>query len=196
MLKFRYFILVLFIFSACLGNKKPAYVESTRVLDEDFSQYESYALLPTPEIPENTTIGNSRIIQDMALEEVSQELEMRGYTVDTESPDLLVLVHVIFEHADTWQETAMAGNYGNIIPGINTGPVRNYYQGYQALGNFEDYDVRRVEITEGSVYVDVIDRKKNKLIWRGVSQEYDKDPRVMENSMDRYIKQIFQSCTA
>jgi hypothetical protein len=184
--------LSLFLAIGCIINKKPPYVEADRALDVDFTQYQTFAWLPTPDTANTSTIYDSEIIKSMARNAVEDELQKRGYELDPENPDILILVHTMYERDVDAEPTNLYGNYGYFVPGFYTGPPQNYfYRQFSGIPQVNSHGIRTVEYTEGTVVVDIIDRERQELVWRGWSQEEERDPRVMENSLDRYIAYIF-----
>jgi hypothetical protein len=50
---------------------------------------------------------------------------------------------------------------------------------------------QQIEIKEGTLVIDIIDKKANQLIWRGWSSEPLTDPKTFENRLPMEIKSIF-----
>lgn len=113
---------------------------------------------------------------------IHTELTKRGYH-ENKSPELLVKVMI---KAKTKEIVSSVGNdnfyWGNGYHqygwGINTGV------------NQIRYDTR----TEGTIVIDIIDRKKKELIWQGRASGAAKDDKKMtEKSVNKIIAEIFST---
>ena len=87
------------------------------------------------------------------------QLESRGYTYTTEQPDLWLNLNAYM------QEKTDVSSYPTVD--------YNYYYSYRARSYFavpfwhDETHVR--QYTEGTLNVDLVDRRKNRLVWEGIA---------------------------
>lgn len=91
---------------------------------------------------------------------------------------------------------------GNIFPGVNNYNYSlngNYWGGFYNNGYFYNdapYAVsnyyEKMDYNEGTVIVDMVDRKTNQLIWRGWSQIVEQNPATAESSIKNKIRDILR----
>ena len=87
-------------------------------------------------------------------------MESRGYTYDPKAPDLLVNFNASIEdktRVTTVSQPVMAGGWYGYRGG--------YYSAWPAYSNQTYVDQYR----QGTVNVDVVDAKRQKLVWEGVA---------------------------
>ncbi len=111
---------------------------------------------------------------------LSDQMTLRGYS-ENKNPDLLVKVLI---KAKTKESTSLQRNNdfywnSNYYPygwGLNTGIERVSYDTH----------------TEGTIIIDVIDRKKKELIWQASASGAAKDDtKLTEEAINKIIKKIF-----
>jgi len=113
---------------------------------------------------------------------INKELTRRGYT-ENKNPDLLVKVMIKSKVTETTSLTRndnfyWGSDYYQYGWGINTGINRVKYETQ----------------TEGTIIIDVIDRKKKELIWQGRATAAVKDDKNMsEKSVNAIIAKLFNT---
>jgi hypothetical protein len=181
-------IFSLLVWSGCSSTR----VHSDQVKDVNFSAYKTYAWLPNGKDTTSKTILNSEITYQNLRQAADREMAKRGYTLDAQNPDLLLLVHTMFEKRQELVQSPLYSSYGYYYPGFYTGTWHPYYYGgYYNVPYVAGYDIREVTYTEGTVIIDVIDRKKNNLIWRGWSEERIHDYGDV-NELYKNVEKIFK----
>ena len=114
----------------------------------DFTQYKTfgfYEKLATDK--ENYESTESRYLKAA----VTQEMESRGFT-HAESPDLKINFYIDSEEKIRSRQTPTAGGY------------YGYRGSYGAWGG---YETRIDQYTEGTLNIDVVDPRTEKLVWEG-----------------------------
>lgn len=155
----------------------------------NFTTYETYAYLPSGENDEARSILTQKII-----DEVTQEMEARGYELDNQNPDLLVNVKTMYEEEEELVRTgSYPATYDYYVPGFYTPTTINpyYYTGYATIPRVTGTGIREVAYTEGTFVVDIIDREDNRILWRGWS-ETPVDRMNLSRSIRAYIDNIFE----
>lgn len=121
----------------------------------DFTQYKTFAFLDSHEPKGEEYVSlNDKYLRDA----ITQELLARGLT-ESDNSDLLVGFHVSSKEkiSSTTYPSASMGYYG----------YRGRY-GY-SYGMGYGTETRVNQYTEGTLNIDVVNRKKKQLIWEGVA---------------------------
>lgn len=207
-------ILLLSFILAVLISGCSTYDNVASTYDEtiDFSKYKTYAWLNTHK-SDTTTYYSNDIIENNAKNYVDHELADRGYSVNLEEPDLLLELVLINEKK---QETVTNPyncdnntfyNY-SYNPSYNNNPYFNnpyynnynyyYYQQYHQPYNVSncDYSIcntsQVVEYTKGTITINIIDRKLNKLVWTGSAEGDIYDPSFLQSEIHPAVEKILE----
>ncbi|UTW64043.1 DUF4136 domain-containing protein [bacterium SCSIO 12741] len=134
----------------------------------DFSEYKTFNV-KSPSVTEQTV--DPERINKRNLEAINRNIKenmlAKGYTEST-NPDLWISYYV---KVDTKQElrSTSYGYYGG----------NPYYYGPYYGYNYGYTDVSTIEYTEGTLIIDIVDAKKNLLVWQGVGTKT-----INENKID------------
>ena len=115
----------------------------------DFESLKTYNWMT---VNENADIDSLNV--ERVKRAVNAELQAKGYKMTTNDPDFLIAEHLGTK--DKVQITSWGYGYGS---------HRWYRDGYWAPGGITAY-----QYEEGSLIIDFIDAKSNKMIWRGVAK--------------------------
>jgi hypothetical protein len=134
----------------------------------DFGKYKTYNVkIPNQVSPDlDPEKINQRNI-DHIVRNIKEQMNAKGY-VESADPDLWVTFYV---KIDTKQEVR-ATNYGFY------GGSPYYYGPYYGYG-VGTTDINVIEYKEGSLIIDLVDAKENKLVWQGVGKKT-----IQENKID------------
>lgn len=144
--------------------------------DVDFSQYRTFAYFPTLS---TDTAQYQSMVSSFLKVAVAQELDMRGLTYDEESPDIRVNFFInTKDKIKTRTVPTMGGGYYD---------YRDPF--YDPWGGYGAYETRVDQYTEGTLNIDVVDTRTNKLVWEGsvVGRLTEKDVRNMEQTVDEAV---------
>jgi hypothetical protein len=181
---FSGFVAVLFLaLMACSPS-----VQTDQVSDVNFNNFQTFAYLPSGDTASSRVVFDETIIR-----EVNQEMQARGYRLDSQDPDLLVLVKSMYEQEEELRRTPVATTYPYYGAGFR-GPATlgtYYYPGYTNYPTFTGYGIQEVEYTEGTFVVDVINQETGQIIWRGWSST-PVDPQQLDSSIRSYVDNIFE----
>lgn len=125
----------------------------------DFSQYRSFAFLPRLGTDSQ---GYETLTTQYLKDAVHKELTARGYTYAPRNPDLLVNFHMQFQQKIVSSPAPMPppGYMGYYA---YRGGLYAPWPGYGFYSDTYTY-------TEGTLNVDLVDARKNQLVWEGVAQ--------------------------
>ena len=197
LLVFCFLVVIAFSLSSC--NTTQVYSDYNRSVD--FRQYRSFAWIPRSDTVHNTFYDN-QITEKNIKYYANAEMLDKGYKIDTLEPDLLLKYHFTSQKK-TYNVNSYSPSYGyGSNPynnpygynnqyygyGNNNGYNNNGYNnsGYNNNGYNRGYGQQQVEYMEGSMLIDVIDRRTNELIWRGwtigtINDEYQVQTEIPTN---------------
>jgi Domain of unknown function (DUF4136) len=119
----------------------------------DIGPYTTFGFV---EKPGTDTAGYTTLTTRYLEEAVSREMASRGYT-RSESPDLLINFNVATKDKIESRGPAVGAGFGHF----------GWRHGYGFGVGFPYNDI--YNYTEGSLTVDVVDRRRNELIWSGTA---------------------------
>lgn len=146
----------------------------------DFSQYRTFSFYAPLAIEGNgyTTLTSSRL-----KNAARTQLESRGYVYDEKSPDLWLNINAYMQ--DKTDVVSM--------PQVDY----NYYYSYRARRYVSVpywYDNTQVyQYTEGTLNFDLVDAKRNQLVWEGIAvgRVADSKPETRAQRIDAAVVEIF-----
>lgn len=125
----------------------------------DFSDYRTFAWV-RPDIQVKNPQYNNDLITKNIQANVDEILMKKGMSINTKQPDLLLRFHT-----DTEKQTTR-GSFGPTYPMIGYARIGRmlvpYNMGYWGGGYSAPYTY-----TEGTLVIDAIDAKTNRLVWQG-----------------------------
>ena len=181
-MRLLYCILVFFLLAGCSSSLQ---VVSDFNGGLDFSAYRTYnfyepdTLIDHMVLPVIVNSLNQRRLENAIVE----EMELRGY-VKSEDPDILITYFLRVENKTEYQATAY--NYGS-----------PYYGGYGYYGYYSGYgygwtEVNSYEYKVGTLVIDLVDSRKNELIWYGAgSKALQENPKHVEQEINDAVTRIF-----
>lgn len=179
-LKIIYILAALSLLVAC------APVHSDMDKTADFSSYHTYAWLNRTDSINNVLYDNEMIDKNVHMY-VDNEMQRRGFKIDKESPDVVVRYHIMMERKESLVNDP-GYMYSPFYPPYLYGgfPFFVYPSPFYVGNNFQ-----KIVYNEGTLVVDVIDRKKNQLVWHGWSVGTFNDPTEIQARLPKDIKRIF-----
>lgn len=175
-------LLLLFFYLFLSGcNNKLFHYNTLR--ETDFKEFETFAFLPNPDTTEYD-LYDSEIIHYRSMVEIQNELNSRGYRMDTTNPDLLVSVNPLFQGISENPYNNWPTNYGG--PGHLM-----YYRGLTKLPNVNGSDYSEIEYTRGTLMVDVFVNGTLQLVYRAWADKViNAHPEPTE--LDNYITRLMR----
>jgi hypothetical protein len=150
----------------------------------DFAKYKTFAWLPDKADTTNTQYNNE-IIRNNIRNYFGQCMSDRGYNADLENPDLLmqlVITNAKKERVVTsypssyyYRPYYYGSHYYSPYP---FGYYYNYYASYgYGYSVYPGYSTtQKQEYVNGSITLNLIDRKANRLVWSGTAEGDIYDP--------------------
>ncbi|MGB8374312.1 MAG: DUF4136 domain-containing protein [Salegentibacter sp.] len=182
----------LFGFSLLLigcGSGKKSVEDSPK----DLKNYNTYAFLPNKDTIMSRNYDNDHI-HNIITETVNANMQDEGYELNTRNPDVLIYVHTMFDEKVEVNSNPVYTNYAYYRPGHYVGPyVKPYaYENYFTIQRLSGDKIQQVPYKERSIVIDFINRKNDKIIWRGTSSE-EIGTRRMDREIRNYIDDIFKN---
>jgi len=141
-----------------------------------FSSYKTYAFTTeTQALPGINELNKNRI-----LTAVDNELAAKGFTKTENNPDVIIDVKIKGEQKQTATANT-TGGYG-------------YGYRYGWGGGFSTTTINYDTYVDGTLFIDMIDAKKNQLVWQGrgtKTVDPDASQKKREDNINYAVKQIF-----
>jgi hypothetical protein len=189
-------ILVIFCLSACFSPTANLY-QSEATKGVDFKNYKTFAWLASKDTS-YTKLANKQAVEKFLAAAVYQQLIQRGMTFDSLNPDCL------FTYTLVLNKTYQVGNEPPPVyaPQSNPGALPGQYNMYYYVPSY-DYNYQPglygggLQVTtfrDGSLVIDMIDRKENKIIWRSSAQGKveEKDRKGIKPTINQIIPPMFK----
>jgi len=170
-------------------------------VETDFSEFKTFAWLKDITDTANSPYNNE-VIRNNIRNYVGKSFAERAYTLSVDSPD--VLLQVAIHNRKMEQEiifTRFPGPYyySRYYFGSDFySPYRHnyYYIRTSAYCYPMGYCTEKIEYMEGSITLNVIDRKKNKLVWTCTAKGNVYDPYYIDRNIHPAVIQIMKKYTA
>ena len=165
----KYILIPVLGFMAGCASSLPS-VKTDYDKEADFSRYSSFNWSEEIENQKDShPILDNSLVRKRIKNAIRSEMEGRGYTF-AENADLLVNFHLVFEDKT----------------GYTTYPSYGY--SYWRRDNIRPYNYK-----EGTLIIDLIDRKQNQLVWQGYTEGImNEKPEKLEEKIRSAISLIFQ----
>ena len=163
----------------------------------DFSTYTTFAWL-NDHVDTANTPYNNEVIRNNIRNYIGQEFAERGYMVDLENPDLLLQVAISNQKRERKYAYPAYPSPFYFRPYFY---LSDYYYPYHwdfyyrysetycfSMGACEE----TIGYMEGSITLNVIDRKAGKLIWTGTAKGDIYDPGVINKNIHPAVKSIMK----
>ncbi|MFP4096009.1 MAG: DUF4136 domain-containing protein [Cyclobacteriaceae bacterium] len=176
-------IIIMLLLSACSSVKIIAEQEESF----DQSTYRTYAFAP---VDMKQLDPATAVLYEEISKTIAREMKEKGYTVDTEAPDLLVAFNILTEESrkEVWR------NNNNMDPWMSRGMWP--YSPWGWGPNFNDrYKEIKLERT-GTFVVDLLSTEQKDLVWRGIGIGPVNDPEERFDTAYRSVQKMFKKLPA
>lgn len=170
-------VAILFLISITVSK---AQIKSTfdYAMDEDFSNYKTFKFAT-----EDTLGIINEFNQKRIEEEIIKQLTSKGLVVAEDSTDLFINYFVVTNESK--RATGSTNYYG---------PRGRW--GYRYGGGFSSTSIDVESYTTGTLFIDLIDTKKNALVWQGRSSGEFKEeisPEKRKKRIEKSISKLFKN---
>ncbi|MEQ8909626.1 MAG: DUF4136 domain-containing protein [Vicingaceae bacterium] len=173
--------LMIFLF-ACASN-----VQTFNPSHNDLSNYQSFAYLPNTNVNVTGKNYQDELVNRAIVESVKGNLEEHGLILNRETPDLLVLISTSTNVELRTQANPVYATYpyqagiGTVSPFYDS----YYYYGFNTYGPIIGYNTTTYSFEEGTVVIDLIDRKTKNTVWKGIAND-----RIYEQTTNQAIRSM------
>ena len=181
--------LVLSLFLLSCGPK----VDTSKKTAQSLDSFSSYAFLPNQDTIQTTRYDNA-FVNEIVINEIRENMQQEDYRLDRSQPDLLVYYHLMLDEATMADAAPIYTNYSYYRPGYYVGPYyRNYmYNDYYTIPRIAGTGIRQVPYKEGTLVIDLINRRTNEIVWRGEASDIV-TANNLEEELRQYINAIFEN---
>jgi hypothetical protein len=156
--------------------------------------YKSFAWLPESK-SKATKIYDNNVATDKIVEATSKALSDRGLVLDNQQPDLLIKYTAsVNTTTKEYNEPVYYNPPARYVPrvGFSRGRAFYYYSYVNPYPVYVGSEMRQMKVKEGSVMIDLIDRKTGKVIWRGWAEGEINNPEKAINDIPKVVDNIFK----
>jgi len=162
------------------------------------TSYHSFAWLPEGKSKASKLYDND-VATDKIVEATSAALQNRGLKLDNKNPDLLIKYTAnVNTTTKQYAEAVYYNAPARYVPRLGFSRGRAFYY-YAYVNPFPVYvgdEMRKIRVNEGSVMIDLIDRKSGKLIWRGWAEGEVSNPEKAINDIPKVVDNIFKKLSS
>src|SRR5580700_6202003 len=192
-----FLIFVTFYIVSCYTPTANLY-QSEKTKGVNFKNYKTYAWLHTNDTA-YTKLASKQKVESALSSAVIQQLSKRGMVLDTLNPDCL------FTYTLVLNKTYQVGQEPPPVyaPQSNVGPLPGQYNMYYYVPASTAYynpdlyqgSMKVTTFRDGSLVIDMIDRKENKIIWRSSAQGKvnEKDRKGIQPTIDQVVPAMFKN---
>ena len=182
---------LLVLFSFLLVSCGPR-VNTSKKTAKNMDTYSSYAFLPNQDTIRTSKYDNA-FVNEVVIDEINENMQDLDYRLDRNQPDLLVYYHLMMDEDVAVNASPVYTNYSYYRPGYYVGPYyRNYaYNNYFTVPRLAGTTIQQIPYREGTIVVDIIDRRTNEIIWRGRANDVI-TPTNLEEKLRTYVNAIFE----
>ena len=177
------FVILIFAMLLVVSGCEPALkVTSDYDKTANFPAYKTFKLITdNDEAHQSISVLN----KDRVYNAVRAEMLKRNFMETTNNPDLIV--HTVSIFKDKQAVTSYSSSYGY------GGYYRPYgWGGSMGVSSYTTYDVQ--DYKDGSLIIDIVDAKTEKLVWEGVgNKEIDKPAKDPEKAINEAVATIMSS---
>lgn len=178
------------VFSGCSSYNY--YAVAHKPLDP--AKYKTFAWIPEGK-SKSTSIYDNDVATDKIVESASQEMKNRGFTLQSDNPDLLLrYTAVVKKEIKDYTDPVYYNPPSRILPRVSYYGGRRvyYYSYYNPLPIYVGDRERSIRIKANSIMIDIIDRKSSKVVWRGWAEGEVNNPEKAINEIPGVIGNIFK----
>lgn len=162
--------------------------------DADFTNYKTFAWLTDKDTTNEAF--NNQIVRNNTRNYFSHCLGEMGMTVNVDSPDVLLELVVKSEKKEMTEHSGRHPSGGGWSyyqnPFYYPFPIPYYYRHSYGYGYSCSYTDRNVEYAAGTITLNVIDRKQNKLVWTGAAKGDLYDPDLLSENLHPAVYSILK----
>lgn len=173
-------VIILFVFSIILSGCSTISVVTDYDKDVNFGKFKTFNFKVPKEKNDTYPAIINPINQRRIENAIKEEMDVRGYTL-SDKPDLWITYYVKVQNKVNYQTTTYGPSY--------YGPYYyGWYYGYSPSWTTVD----AIHYKEGTLVIDLVDAKANKLAWYGIGTgTLAENPERIEQKINEAVSKIF-----
>ncbi len=190
MKKIFFLLSVVLVFTGC--SSYDYYSVSNKPVNT--SHYSTYAWIPEATSGKKSAYDND-IAADKIVDAASAEMNKRGFKLDNAQPDLLIRYTAdVNKENVTYNDPVYYNPPARLMPRVSyyRGRAVYYYSYTNPLPVYVGNRARHMQIKEGSIVIDIVERKTSKLIWRGWAEGEIDNPQKAVEDIPAVVANIFK----
>jgi hypothetical protein len=187
----------IFSLAACFPSSNNVYqAETTKGVN--YKNYKTYAWLPTKEDTSYDKLASKKAVESALVSAVSQQLDAHGMVKDTLNPDCLFTYTLVLKKTYTVGDNPPPVYSFTPNTGPNPGQYNMYYWYPTSTLNYDQNQyqggLQVSTFRDGSLLIDMIDRKENKIVWRtsAAGSVNEKDRQGVRPTINQIIPIMFK----
>lgn len=166
-------------------------VDTDKMTAKNIRSYDTFAFLPNQDTIQTSRYNNVEV-NEIVINAIRQNMQELNYRLDRNQPGLLVYYHLMLDEENAVNANPVYTNYSYYRPGFYVGPYyRNYaYSNYFTVPRIMGTGIEQVDYKEGTIVIDLIDRKTNEIVWRGRAEDLVA-PENLDEEIRSYVDAIF-----
>jgi hypothetical protein len=164
-----------------------SYVEKDPAVD--LNNYKTFAWLNEKETKRKDGKGYKDFQESYLMDIVSKELEKEGWQKAKSNPDVLIDYDIMVENETREQSQAVYSRpQVRYFYNPYTRRINSIYYPSQYLGE----DRYTVPYKSGTITINIVDTRNNKLIWQGWAETDVTNRRIQQDDMNKIVRSIFK----
>ncbi len=183
-------------FVACFSPTANIY-QSEKTPGVDFKNYKTYAWLPTKDTS-FTKLASKKTVESALAQSVSIQLNARGMQFDSLTPDCLFTYSLVLTKTYQLGQEPPPVYAPNSNAGALPGQYNMYYYVPASTANYNpdlyEGSMKVTTFRDGTLVIDMIDRKTNKIVWRSSAQGKvnEKDRQGVRPTINEIVPAMFK----
>ena len=189
LLKWSGLLSIVILLASCGGSKSTEVGENPK----DLNNYSTYAFLPNKNKISTPGYNNEEINSEI-VNTINENMDDEGYRYEEDQPQVLIYVHTMFDDKVEVNADPVYTSYSYYRPDFYIGDYYKpfMYKDYYTIQRITGENIQQVPYSSRSIVIDFINRKNNKIIWRGTTNEVEIDDRRTERDVRKYVDEIFK----
>lgn len=189
LLKWSGLLSIVILLASCGGGKSTEVGENPK----DLKNYSTYAFLPNKNKISTPGYNNEEINSEI-VNTINENMDDEGYRYEEDQPQVLIYVHTMFDDKVEVNADPVYTSYSYYRPDFYIGDYYKefMYKDYYTIQRITGDNIKQVPYSSKSIVIDFINRKNNKIIWRGTTNKVQIDGRRTDRDVRKYVDEIFK----
>ncbi len=184
---------ILLILGSVLLGSCATNIKTKKSIEGNFNAFQTFAYLPNTTFDINTFNSDAdNSVEPALVSSLNNEMIKKGYSINTENPDLLLLLRT---NREINSNENTKSKYEQASSGGSAGSSPNYAasgaSGGQRYLSSDESTTNNKPYKKGSLVVEMYDSTTKELVWVGIAENI-KSHISDQTLMERMLKEIFK----